>query len=421
MNGTCCALARSMVGVGAKQQNLWFSPGRRHFVGNYRRAVVPATRERITTPTGKRQRKISLSFSSMAIARRDPSSENIGEDPFVLHSSSTKHCDTCSCEDDPFHGNNQMVEGSSSSSTLPCGSVEFDHGEPLPPPLPEPKVSVRRRIMPEELTPLNSSQGRRYLVEALTRGTASSYIALSEHYVNQSDPAFCGATTLLMVLNAFCVDPNVRWRGGWRYFGDEETLLHRCCLTTERVRRVGITMEEFHRLASCQGLGTTMKRPHSLSCTVDEFREDVRRSLCEDTADQTLMPNGIVVVSFGRSGLGQTGDGHFSPVAAYHEESDQILVLDVARFKYQPYWVKIDDMFHAMGLLDSVTSKPRGWYLLFPPKNSSPGRIRSEDSRPAHLVPRQGEASLCPIHDVKVEFCKVRKESKNNGHKSSDV
>lgn len=30
-------------------------------------------------------------------------------------------------------------------------------------------------------------------------------------------------------------------------------------------------------------------------------------------------------------------DGHFSPVAAYHEERDMALILDVARFKYSPY------------------------------------------------------------------------------------
>ena len=34
----------------------------------------------------------------------------------------------------------------------------------------------------------------------------------------------------------------------------------------------------------------------------------------------------------------QTGDGHFSPVAGYHAGTDSVLVLDVARFKYPPYW-----------------------------------------------------------------------------------
>ena len=37
--------------------------------------------------------------------------------------------------------------------------------------------------------------------------------------------------------------------------------------------------------------------------------------------------------------LGQTGDGHFSPIGGYDAASDQVLLLDVARFKYPPHWV----------------------------------------------------------------------------------
>jgi Phytochelatin synthase len=31
--------------------------------------------------------------------------------------------------------------------------------------------------------------------------------------------------------------------------------------------------------------------------------------------------------------LGQTGSGHFSPIAGYHAATDSVLILDVARFK----------------------------------------------------------------------------------------
>lgn len=72
----------------------------------------------------------------------------------------------------------------------------------------------------------------------------------------------------------------------------------------------------------------------------------------------------VVVVSYDRGSLGQTGTGHFSPVAAYHEGEDRCLVLDVARFKYPPYWVKIDALFGALLPLDTETKKPRGLLLL---------------------------------------------------------
>ena len=39
----------------------------------------------------------------------------------------------------------------------------------------------------------------------------------------------------------------------------------------------------------------------------------------------------VVVVSYSRKALGQTGDGHYSPVGGYHKDTDQVLTLDVAR------------------------------------------------------------------------------------------
>jgi len=71
-----------------------------------------------------------------------------------------------------------------------------------------------------------------------------------------------------------------------------------------------------------------------------------------------------LVVSFSRTALGQTGDGHYSPVAAYHQGSDMVLVLDVARFKYPPYWVSVDTLWRAMHARDAVTECARGWFVM---------------------------------------------------------
>jgi hypothetical protein len=46
------------------------------------------------------------------------------------------------------------------------------------------------------------------------------------------------------------------------------------------------------------------------------------------------------------------GGGHFSPLAAYHEESDSFLVMDVARYKYPPFWVHADLLCQAMATPD---------------------------------------------------------------------
>lgn len=295
--------------------------------------------------------------------------------------------------------------------------VDNDIHDPLPPPLPEPVYSVHRRVLPEILTALSAPQGRQYLQESLVDGMAESYWTLTEQFVNQSDPAYCGVTTLLMILNAMNVDPNSRWKGGWRFYGDEDVLLQGCCLNTERIRRVGITMEQFMILGTCHGLQITMKRPlvdsnrngNNQSSTpyysLEDFRSDIRHTLDSRASDEDSM----LVVSFSRSALQQTGDGHFSPIAAYHEESDQVLILDVARFKYSPYWVSVDELYGAMEPVDEATQSPRGWYVMKPPSEQKTYyEMTSEDRRPAHLVPQSHEQEACPVGKIKVQFCPAK-------------
>ena len=53
------------------------------------------------------------------------------------------------------------------------------------------------------------------------------------------------------------------------------------------------------------------------------------------------------MLNFSRPILGQTGSGHFSPIAAWHPASDMALVLDTARFKYPAFWAPIGKVLEA--------------------------------------------------------------------------
>ena len=59
-------------------------------------------------------------------------------------------------------------------------------------------------------------------------------------------------------------------------------------------------------------------------------------------------PGHFVIVNYLRSALGEEAGGHISPLAAYDGKADRFLILDVARYKYPPVWVKTADMFAAM-------------------------------------------------------------------------
>jgi glutathione gamma-glutamylcysteinyltransferase len=312
--------------------------------------------------------------------------------------------------------------------------LQYLKEEPLPPPLPDPQYSFHRRVLPNSLMALTSPEGRQLFAESLGRGMADAYFPLAQHCTNQSEPAFCGITTLLVVLNACGVDPNVRWKGGWRYWGNEEMLLNGCCFSAERVARAGITLDEFAALARCRGpLHVTLKRPNNHShgsngshhddsygnsstavgTTLEDFRSDIRhfvqnppKGASSSTESGKRSAGGFLVVSFGRSSLGQTGDGHFSPVAAYHEETDRVLILDVARFKYAPYWVSVPDLYAAMEVGDEANEgKSRGWFLLHPPLGFANPDTSTESRRPAAVVPVMGDPDPCPASHVKIEYC----------------
>jgi hypothetical protein len=86
--------------------------------------------------------------------------------------------------------------------------------------------------------------------------------------------------------------------------------------------------------------------------------EDFRRTVAEMS---TKGADEFLILSYSRKGLGQTGDGHFSPMGGYNKRSDMLLVLDVARFKYMPHWVPVDTMWRAMQAIDKETGLPRGY------------------------------------------------------------
>jgi len=72
----------------------------------------------------------------------------------------------------------------------------------------------------------------------------------------------------------------------------------------------------------------------------------------------------VIVASYDRATMGQTGAGHFSPIGGYHETRDLAFLLDVARFKYPPHWVSAQRLWGAMQPVDPTTGRARGWLVM---------------------------------------------------------
>lgn len=216
------------------------------------------------------------------------------------------------------------------------------------------------RPLPAGQVAFASPEGRALFREAWDGGTAEVFFALMQQFHTQADPAFCGPASLVMCLNALGIDPGRLWRGPWRWFSEE---LLDCCAPLEKVREGGITLDQLACLARCNGAESTLERPNAAD--IQRFRELVRT-----TARRAEDPS-LVIVSYSRRALGQTGGGHFSPIGAYNAERDLVLILDVARFKYPPHWVPLAALYGAMLDTDPDTGRQRGWVTLRRAQSSS--------------------------------------------------
>ncbi len=260
------------------------------------------------------------------------------------------------------------------------------------------KTSFYQRPLPPNLARFDAPENRQRFIQAVANGTAEAYFPLAQQFTTQTEPAFCGPSCLAMILNTLRIDPNTIWKGGWRWF-DERTIVSSCCKPLDVIETEGITLDEFASLGRCHGAAVELCRPVDGSSTADDEpgTEAHFRSTLISSCSSKEAP--FMIVSFLRTALGQTGTGHFSPVAAYHRETDSALILDIARFKLPPYWAPVSTLYEAMRPLDPATGLPRGYALL--------GGDAQEAGTKRTMAQLGGGGGVCPVTEVKKTYCPV--------------
>ncbi|KAF9171585.1 hypothetical protein BGX20_007311 [Mortierella sp. AD010] len=290
----------------------------------------------------------------------------------------------------------KQLNGMSEAAFEAVGSFESSDGEqpavvsnevPLlePVPLNEDKSNVvvmmesaltstfYRKELPGHLVSITSATGRRLFREMMLAGTSECFFSLFTSFNTQSDPAFCGVSSLSMVLNALEIDPRRQWRGVWRWYSEEHL---DCCASVEVMKQKGITFNQFRCLAKCHA--EVVAKPAELH-SVEEFRRDIQAI--------TSSEGSHMVLSFSRAALGQTGSGHFSPIGGYHAEEDKVLVLDCARFKYPPFYATVQELWESLLPTDPETGKCRGYFLI-----TTTARQRLDiQKRRLHALMKEGE------------------------------
>ncbi|KAL6564672.1 Glutathione gamma-glutamylcysteinyltransferase 1 [Orobanche minor] len=212
-----------------------------------------------------------------------------------------------------------------------------------------------RRLLPSLAVDFGSSQGKQLFREAIQNGNMEGFPRLVSCFQTQSELGFCGLASLSMVLNALAIDPGRKWKGPWRWF-DEYMLDY--CEPLDKIKTGGISFDNLVSLAHCTG--AKVEPFHASHSSIDDFRKYVMKCSTSDDCH--------VISSYHRKALKQTGAGHYSPIGGYHAGKDMVLVLDVARFKYPPYWVPLTHLWEGMSYINEFTGKSRGFMLISRPR-----------------------------------------------------
>jgi Phytochelatin synthase len=209
--------------------------------------------------------------------------------------------------------------------------------------------------LPDALVGAATDAGEKLLVDADAR---EAYFPLANNFVTQQNQAFCGVASMVMVLNSIGLPaPAVPASDPYHTFTQDNVLNAETekVLPVDTIKKQGITVDQLGGLFATYPLTVTVN--HAADSSVDKFRNEARAALAAE--------GHFVVVNYLRKAIGQEKGGHISPLAAYDAEADRFLILDVARYKYPPVWVRAADLFAAMNTTDSDNDdKTRGYVLV---------------------------------------------------------
>jgi hypothetical protein len=216
-------------------------------------------------------------------------------------------------------------------------------------------VFAQTLTLPQNLIAFNSPEGEKLFIESQSR---QDFFPLSMQFVTQNHQAYCGVASIVMVLNGLQVPaPETPQYSPYRVFTQENFFNNeatRKVLPPEVVARMGMTLEQIGQLLASYGV--KVKVYHAADTNLQDFRKLVSENLKQ--------PGNFALVNYLRKEIGQEKGGHISPLAAYNEQTDRFLIMDVSRYKYPPIWVKTADLWKAMATADSVSGKTRGFVFV---------------------------------------------------------
>lgn len=205
-----------------------------------------------------------------------------------------------------------------------------------------------------DLAYLNEPTARGLLEQADVKGDFPDSV---RYFVSEVKQTYCAIASGVIVLNSLGVkSPVAPEIYPYQKFNQQNIFTEKVLKNYSplEVERQGLTLQQAAGLLA--EFPVTVEFVFASDSSAQQFKEQAIAALKAE--DKRL------IINFSRQTLGQTGIGHFSPVVAYNEARGMFLVMDVARYKLPPVWVKSELLFKALQGEDSSSKKSRGYIIV---------------------------------------------------------
>lgn len=217
----------------------------------------------------------------------------------------------------------------------------------------------------------NTDEGQSRLAHSAYK---TDFLQLVNNFQPQSNPLYCGVASSVIVLNTMRLNRNAvpsqksmevevpkDMGGGLLYYPAYSQLTLLGELTEPVKPRAVVELKNTGedegeidpglQLSQLKGVFEVYDAKVALhyakvdsSDAVEGFREDLKAVLADSER--------FMIVNFKGRMLGTPTEGHISPVAAYDQKTDSVLLLDVAGHLNPWYWVPVAHLYGAMHTLD---------------------------------------------------------------------
>jgi hypothetical protein len=196
---------------------------------------------------------------------------------------------------------------------------------------------------------------------------APDYWALSPYYLPQQNEKSCSVASVAMVVNAA--------RRNMKLTSDDQLASHDDLLKKVNDQKWskavdmsqsggGVTLDELKTDVE-ESLKAYGLKNYSVTAFHMDNSKEAKAALHKNLLQNEKSANDFMIINFIQGAY--TGDadiGHISPIGGYDQKRNRVLVMDVDRQWYEPYWVSESVLADGMSTIDKASGHSRGYLYI---------------------------------------------------------